>query len=89
MKSVTTASFRKMFSVLPSNVQTQAKDAYLRFRDNPWHPGLQFKPVHSHRPIFSARININYRAVGIIDDDGVVWFWIGSHADYDNLLKHI
>jgi hypothetical protein len=25
-------------------------------------------------------------AVGILRDDGIVWFWIGSHQDYDRLL---
>ena len=32
---------------------------------------------------------MDYRAVGIMDDDEITWFWIGSHADYNNLLKRL
>ena len=32
---------------------------------------------------------MHYRAVGVIDGEAITWFWIGSHADYDNLLKRL
>jgi hypothetical protein len=47
------------------------------------------KQVHPDPPIYSARVGIGYRAVGILDGDTVIWYWIGSHADYDELLKHL
>jgi hypothetical protein len=25
--------------------------------------------------------------VGVHSGDGIVWYWIGSHADYDKLLS--
>ena len=59
------------------------------FQRNPNHPGLQFKQVHSTRPIYSARISLDYRALGILEGDEMIWFWIGSHADYDRLLAGI
>jgi hypothetical protein len=34
-----------------------------------------------------VRITIDYRALGIRDGDEIMWFWIGSHADYDALIK--
>src|ERR1700756_2318853 len=49
-------------------------------------PSLRFKPVHPTRPIYSVRIGPMYRAVGILESDEIVWYWIGSHADYDKLL---
>jgi hypothetical protein len=52
---------------------------------DPKHPSLQFKKVHPSRPIYSVRISLNYRALGTKDGDTVVWFWIGSHAEYDRL----
>lgn len=75
------------YSVLPIEIKKQAKTAYSQFRNNPYHPSLQFKRVHSNKPIYSARINIDYRAVGIINDKEIVWFWIGSHKKYEKLLQ--
>jgi hypothetical protein len=37
----------------------------------------------------SARVGIGYRAVGVLGDDAITWFWIGSHADYDRLLENL
>lgn len=78
-----------MLAALPLNIRKQAAVAYRRFRDNPSHPSLHFKKVHPQLPIFSARINDDYRAVGQIRSDGIVWFWIGKHEEYDRLLKEL
>ena len=89
MKSITTNKFRASFAQLPKQVQTQARSAYRLFKQNPNHPSLRFKKVHSRLPIYSARISRDYRAVGQLDGDTVIWFWIGSHTDYDKLLSGI
>ncbi len=89
MKSHTTDRFRKAFRRLPPQVRRQARRAYKLFLQDPHHPSLRFKQVHSNRPIFSARISRDYRALGIRDEDAIIWFWIGSHADYDNLLSRM
>jgi hypothetical protein len=47
MKSVITKSFRALLSELPINIQEKANDAYLQFQQNPNHPSLRFKKVHS------------------------------------------
>ena len=70
-------------------MQDQARLAYRLFRDNPEHPSLRFKPVHPKRLIYSARVGLGYRALAVRDGDAVIWFWIGSHADYDHLLKRL
>ncbi|MBC7529504.1 MAG: hypothetical protein H7308_18400 [Chthonomonadaceae bacterium] len=72
MKSRTTADFRRRFTELPSTVQRQAKMAYGRFQENPQHPGLRFRQIHASEPIYSARVGIHYRAVGVVDGDEVV-----------------
>jgi hypothetical protein len=51
------------------------------------HPSLRFKKVHATLPIYSVRIDRAYRAVGVLNGDTVVWFWIGSHANYEALLR--
>lgn len=87
MKSHTTQSFRDALALLPKNVQARARAAYRRFLANPRHSGLQFKKVHQTRPIYSARVNDDYRAMGSVEGDDIVWFWIGRHEEYERLLK--
>jgi hypothetical protein len=89
VKSHTTERFRKLFAALPESVREQAREAYRFFRENPQHPGLQFKRVHPTKPIYSARVNIDYRVLGVRDGDEIAWFWIGSHDDYDKLLARL
>lgn len=74
---------------LPESVQRQAREAYRQFVQNPYHPGLRFRRVHAPRPIYSARVNIDYRVLGVRDDDEIVWFWIGGQAEYDQILAHL
>ena len=88
MNSFTTRGFREMFAVLPASVQHQAREAYRLFRQTPAHPGLHFKrSTMTLQPI--RHVGISYRAVGSLDGDAVVWFWIGKHADYDRLLDRL
>ncbi len=89
MKSRTTSKFRKAFAALPPIIQNQARQAYRQFKQNPTYPSLRFKQVHTRLPIYSARISKDYRAVGQKEGDTIVWFWIGSHAEYDKLLSQI
>ncbi|MEG4457587.1 ParE family toxin-like protein [Microcoleus sp. N9_A1] len=89
MKSSTTTEFRKLFADLPEQVQQQTRGAYRQFKEDPSHPSLRFKKVHPDLPIYSARISKNYRAVGQLDGDTVIWFWVGSHTDYDRLLGQL
>mgnify|MGYP005814256571 FL=1 len=56
---------------------------------NPAHPSLRFKKVHPKLPIFSARVDLDWRAVGVLESDTLVWFWVGSHAQYEALLKSL
>lgn len=89
MRSRTTRQFRSNFSRLPENVKERSREAYRRFVENPNHPGLRFKRVHTAEPIYSVRVSQDYRALGIKKGDTIVWFWIGSHADYDALLRQM
>ncbi len=78
-----------MYQRLPEQVKRQTFRAYHTFSKNPQHPGLRFKRVHPTQPIYSVRINRDYRAVGVINGDVIIWFWIGSHADYERLLANL
>ena len=89
MKSTTTDQFWRRYSELPSHVRTQARETYSRFVSDAYHPSLHFKRIHSTRPVFSVRIGIHYRAVGVLDEQEITWFWIGSHAEYDRLVREL
>ena len=89
MKSSTTERFWKCYRELPVEVRKQAKDCYSLFFNDPHHPSLHFKRIHSPRPIYSVRISIDYRAVGIVEGDEITWFWIGPHAEYDGIVKRL
>ncbi|WP_446686515.1 ParE family toxin-like protein [Rhizobium laguerreae] len=53
-------------------------------KQDPRHPSLHFKRVGR---FWSARVGASWRALAVSDGDDIIWFWIGSHADYDKLLK--
>ena len=78
-----------MLDLLPQAVKRQAKEAYRLFEQNPYYPSLRFKPVYPSKPVYSVRISQDYRAVGIRDGDEMVWFWIGSYSDYDDLISRL
>ena len=86
MKSVTTLRFRKAYNQLPERIKEQAKRNYSLWKEDPAHPGLHFKQVHKTQPIYSIRVGISYRALGIKQGNTMVWFWIGSHSEYDKLI---
>ena len=89
MKSHTTERFRKMLQQLAEQTRRRAKEAYKLFKQNPYHPSLRFKQIHPTRPIYSVRISLDFRAVGTRAEDEIVWFWIGSHTDYDKLIARL
>ncbi len=89
MISKTIDRYWRCYSALPFEIRKQAKETYKLFNNNPYHPSLHFKRVHSQRPIFSVRITKEYRALGILQDEEIIWFWIGSHSGYEKLLKEM
>ena len=87
MKSIPTASFRKLFARLPLVVQQKALETLDKWIANPQHPGLEFKKLKGNPDLVSIRIGIQWRAVGYQEEDTVYWKWIGHHSDYDAYLK--
>ena len=89
MTSRATPPFWAAYRELPRDIREAAQKAYRLFRDDPNHPSLQFKKVHDREPIYSVRVTGGYRVLGALEKDEVTWFWIGSHADYDRVLKKL
>lgn len=89
MRSRVNERFRKALEALPEAVQRKAHDAYAKWRDDPSYPSLRYKKIHDTLPIFSVRIDRDWRALGILEGGEMIWFWIGSHADYDKLVSRL
>ena len=84
MKHFTTSAFWSAYDALPPTVRQLADRRYEPLKENPQHPSLHLKKVGR---FWSVRVSIHYRALAVGVEDGLLWFWIGSHADYDKLLK--
>ena len=89
MKSVTTERFRRLYAAAGAQRQAQIKRSYMLWIDNPSHPSIRFKKAHDTEPIYSARVDLDWRALGVLEAGTVVWFWVGPHDEYDALLKRM
>ena len=83
MKHFATPEFWSHYHSLPVAVQELANKNYELLKLDPRHPSLHFKKVGR---FVSVRVGLSHRALGMETSDGVLWFWIGSHSDYDKLI---
>jgi hypothetical protein len=84
MRHFASPAFWQAYSRLPENVRALADKNYALLKENPQHPSLRLKKVGRY---WSVRVGLRYRALAVESDDAMLWFWIGSHADYDILIK--
>ena len=75
-------SFWRAYHQLPEQVRALADKQFQLLKTNPHHPSLHFKQVGR---FYSARVGAHYRTLGVEAPDGIVWFWIGSHGEYDRI----
>ncbi|PNW38852.1 UNVERIFIED_CONTAM: hypothetical protein BEN50_01810 [Euhalothece sp. KZN 001] len=81
MNSELTNDFVQRFAQLPERVKKTARKNYKLWKENPTHPSLEFKKLNTQEPLYSIRVGIGWRAVGVLKtSDTIVWFWIGSQA---------
>ncbi len=74
--------FWRNFDQLPPEIQQLARDNYELLKSNPQHPSLHFKRVGR---FWSARVGLSYRVIGVDAREGILWFWIGPHEEYDRM----
>jgi hypothetical protein len=84
MNHVATSKFWGAYDKLPKSVRTLADKNYAILKVDPFHLSLHFKKVGR---FWSVRIGMSHRALGVREDDALVWFWIGSHSQYDKLIN--
>jgi hypothetical protein len=75
--------FWRAYDALPETVRLLADRNFALLKSNPQHPSLHFKRVGRFP---SVRVGLHYRALGVDVEDGILWFWIGTHAEYDALV---
>ncbi|MCC6948957.1 MAG: hypothetical protein IT539_14425 [Bradyrhizobiaceae bacterium] len=83
MRHFASPSFWDAYRTLPASVRTLADKNYALLKENPRHPSLQLKQIGRY---WSVRVGLRHRALAVEVEDGLLWFWIGSHADYDKMI---
>ena len=83
MKHTATPRFWFYYRQLPEEVKRLADKCYVLLRQDSQHPSLHLKKVGR---FWSVRVGLHYRALAVEHESDLVWFWIGSHAEYDRLV---
>jgi len=84
MRHFASPKFWEAYESLPEKVRELADKSFRLLKQNPQHPSLHFKRVGR---LWSVRVGLHYRALAVPVDADLVWFWIGSHADYDAIIE--
>lgn len=79
-----TPRFWRCYQQLPEDIRRLADASYEVLRNDPRHPSLHLKKVGR---FWSVRIGLRYRALAVEDGEVLVWFWVGTHAEYDRLVS--
>ena len=85
MKHTSAKRFWRCLEALPPDIQALASKNYALLKLDPAHPSLSFKLLRGGKA-YSVRVGLYYRALGLPKDDGVHWFWVGTHSEYDKLV---
>ncbi|WP_316233488.1 hypothetical protein [Bradyrhizobium sp. SZCCHNPS2010] len=83
MKHRASQRFWAAYEALPSAVRRLADENFDLLKRDRRHPSLHLKKVGNY---WSVRVGLQYRALAVEVEDGLLWFWIGSHAAYDRLI---
>lgn len=87
MRSRRTTQFLGLYRALPREIRATARRAYQVFRENPAHPGLRLERLRSDPRAWAVRITRDYRAVALRTGDDWLWFWIGTHNEFDRKFR--
>ena len=87
MRHLALPRFWRHYDQLPREIQKLADKYFQLLKQDPSHPSLHFKKIGADKHLWSVRIGAHYRALALEKPGGMVWFWIGSHSDYNSLLS--
>lgn len=83
MRHHATPRFWACYHRLPEDIQRLADRCYALLRQDPQHPSLHLKNVGRY---WAVRVGLHYRALAVEREGALVWFWIGSHGEYDSII---
>ncbi|RLC66283.1 MAG: hypothetical protein DRI48_05000 [Chloroflexi bacterium] len=72
MKSATLPSFWRVYRSLNRQIRARARKAFRLWTENPFHPSLHFKCINTEEDIWSVRVTLGYRALGVLESDVVL-----------------
>jgi len=84
MQHLAGPQFWEAYEDLPETIQRLADKSFQLLKPGPRHPSLHLKKVGN---FWSVRIGRGYRALAVQNNENLIWFWIGTHADYDKLVR--
>jgi hypothetical protein len=84
MKHRASPRFWRLYRALPQEIQQLADRGYQMLLQDPRHPSLHFKRIGK---VWSARVGLHHRALAADRNEEIVWIWIGTHGEYDLLLR--
>ena len=84
MISRATPAFWRAFDRLSNTDQLASRRAHQQFVGDPTHNSLHFKKLGGYENLWSVRVTISIRAVGVRDGDTIIWVWIGTHGEFDS-----
>ncbi|MGC1374581.1 MAG: hypothetical protein WA821_00030 [Anaerolineales bacterium] len=83
MKHFASPSFWELYDKLPPAIQDVADKNFELLKADQKRPSLHLKKVGRY---WSVRAGKKYRAVAVEIDEGLLWFWIGIHSEYDKII---
>jgi hypothetical protein len=83
LKHHASPEFWNCYRKLPLRIRKLADKNFELLKTDPMHPSLHLKRVDK---FCSVRVGLSYRSLGIAISDGILWFWIGSHSEYDKII---
>jgi hypothetical protein len=87
MRSQATPRFWRLFHALPAEVRRRAVQAYRLWQSDPSHPSLRYRRLENLGDVVTVRVGSHYRVLGLLEPGAVAWIWVGTHAEYDRLVR--
>jgi hypothetical protein len=84
MTHYSSPDFWYLYRRLPQAVRDLADKNFAIMKEDPGHPSLRLKKINL---VWSVRVGLHYRTLARERPEGLVWFWIGHHSQYEMLLK--
>ncbi|QCQ22496.1 hypothetical protein FDQ92_10180 [Desulfoglaeba alkanexedens ALDC] len=69
---------------MPGETRKLADKNFKLLKENSSHPSLQFKKIGE---LWSARVDQAHRALAVEDGEDFIWVWVGTHDEYERILK--